>query len=183
MLAARRIKGEQLILRRAVGRCRLDSRRRQHGANPHNASSTNSRVDAGEGADADLTGPGGALVLPFWHRTAFLKLPLPQRMDVEFRLRSKDTARFSIRAGRAAQPTRCAWKRGAVNWCSRRECVSRASAGSTRRNARLPCAFAGTSQTQRCEVYTPEGRLLKNARCRRKSPATGRRRAFAKQGP
>jgi peroxiredoxin len=45
------------------------------------------------------TGPGGALLMPFWNRGAFRELTLPERVDVELRIHSSKRLEFEFAFG------------------------------------------------------------------------------------
>ncbi len=41
-------------------------------------------------------GPGGSLVLPYWNRDAFFRVNLPERVDIEFRVKSSARPEFQL---------------------------------------------------------------------------------------
>jgi hypothetical protein len=43
-----------------------------------------------------ITGAGGALEIPYWNRSAYLNLTLPELVDVEFRVRSSTSPDFCL---------------------------------------------------------------------------------------
>ena len=53
----------------------------------------------GDAAMPVVTGPGGALLIRSWNRSAFLNIPLPEALDVEFRLHSSKRPEFLVALG------------------------------------------------------------------------------------
>ena len=91
VIAAWRIKGRQLVYGGPWGESGWTA-------------AQNIRLDQENTTQADtlnkvptrLTGPGGSLVLPFWHRALANPLTLPERADVEFRLHASERPAFQL---------------------------------------------------------------------------------------
>ncbi len=106
-----------------------------------------------------VTGPGGSLVMPYFDRTAFLRLPLPDRVDMEFRLSARERPAFALslvddEKGRVRVET---WGDQLVLAAGNGFTVIRPLAEKERSVGLRVCV---NRQTRNCQVYTPEGQLL-----------------------
>ena len=91
VLSARRLKGGRLVFAgpwgESGGAAVPGSRAQERGATAPAALGN---------VPTRWTAPGGALVLPYWRRAFLLGLPLPDRLDVEFRLHARERPDFQF---------------------------------------------------------------------------------------
>ena len=157
VLSARRIKGNRLVFAGPWG----ESGWAPAAANNPSQGQNAAGVPAALGnVPTRLTGPGGALVLPFWRRAFQLSLPLPDRVDVEFRLHAKEQPAFQIvlDSGAAERLSIASWQDDLVLTAANAfEQIRPLGAGD--REAALRVCW--DRPQGRCQVYTPEGLLLK----------------------
>ena len=106
------------------------------------------------------TGAGGSVVIPFFHRAIRLEMPLPTRMDVEFHVRAEERPNFRLALDNGTKQ-----RLRIETWGD--ELVLAAGDGfetvrtldPAEREVALRVCW--DRQTRRCQVYTPEGLLLK----------------------
>ena len=154
MLTARRIKGDQLVYAGPLG----DSGWVTAPDEPTRNNRSKGMATLGN-VPTQLTGPGGALELPFWRRTTFLKLALPPRVDVEFCVRANELPAFRVAlAGGGSQGLRVeTWGDELVlTAASFYQSIRRLDPG----EREIALRVCWDQPARRCEVYTPEGRLL-----------------------
>ena len=156
LLSARRIKGKQLVYGGPLG---------ESGWEP--VPGVNGNLN-GDGADFEtlgkvpawVTGAGGALVLPYPRRPVLLKLPLPERVDAEFRVRSKERPAFSlaINGGGDERLRVETWGDELVLTAGDQFQSIRTM---TEKEREILVRVCWDRKARRCQVYTPEGNLLK----------------------
>jgi thiol-disulfide isomerase/thioredoxin len=104
-------------------------------------------------------GAGGALVLPYWNRTAFFRLNIPERVDIEFRVRSsaRPDFRLSLENATDLQARIETWDDELVLAASGQFMFLRKIADDEREVALRVC---WDRKTRTCSVFTPAGVML-----------------------
>ncbi len=155
VLSVRRIKGEQLVFAGPLGESGWAAAKSVSPGRENTEPSA-----AVEGVPTRRTGPGGTLVLPFWHRTFFCGLSLPDRMEVDFRVRSKERPAFQfvVETGAKQRLRVETWGDDLVLTASNGFEKIR-TLGEPEREVALRLCW--DRPAGRCQVYTPEGLLLK----------------------
>ncbi len=104
-------------------------------------------------------GPGGALLIRTWNRSAFLDVTLPASVDVEFHLHSSKRPEFLIALGGSVhEPLRIeTWDNVLVLACADQFKIIRRIQDNERDVALRVCYNSGQQQ---CSVYDPSGQLL-----------------------
>ncbi len=106
------------------------------------------------------TGPGGSLVLPFWHRTLSNPLTLPDKADVEFRVHAKDQPAFQlVLDGRDKKRLRIETWGDEVVLATSKGFESICRLNENDRSVALRVCWDRLAR--RCQIYTPAGVLLK----------------------
>lgn len=102
---------------------------------------------------------GGALVLPYWNRSALLNVKLPDAMDIEFHIHSSDVPSFRLILGEKAGATMAiqTWGNEIVVTTGQQFKYVRTLADDERDVA---LRFCWDRVTRHCEVFTPDGKLL-----------------------
>lgn len=106
-----------------------------------------------------LTGPGGSLVMPFWHRTLSNSLTLPDRVDVEFHLHARDQPAFQlVLDGREKKRLRIeTWGNEVVLATSKTfEKICQLD----EKDRSIALRVCWDRPARRCQVYTSGGKLL-----------------------
>ncbi len=104
-------------------------------------------------------GPGGALLLPYWNRGAVLDLEIPERVDLEFRVRSSMRPDFQLSL--AASPKDRlrveTWDEELVLVAGEGFKAIRKIAGTEREVALRVC---WDRKTRKCSIFTPAGEWI-----------------------
>ena len=93
LLGMWRFHSEHLILAGPAGDVGWDSAPRKPG------SGDGARTSSSSATPLLLAGPGGALEFPSWNRSAFLDVPLPDRVDLEFHVGASERPDFQLVLG------------------------------------------------------------------------------------
>ena len=103
-----------------------------------------------------VTGPGGALLIRSWNRSAFLTVTLPQALDVEFRLHSSKRPEFLVAlGGNVREPLRVeTWDNVLVLAAGDQFKIIRRIQDDERNIALRVC---WDPATQECSVFAPSG--------------------------
>jgi len=103
-----------------------------------------------------VTGPGGALLIRSWNRSAFLNVTLPQALDVEFRLHSSKRPEFLVAlGGNVREPLRVeTWDNVLVLAAGDQFKIIRRVQDDERSIALRVC---WNPATQLCSVFAPSG--------------------------
>ena len=105
------------------------------------------------------TGPGGSLVLPFWHRTLTNAITLPDRAEVEFELHAKDVPEFQLVFDtRAKKRLRIETWGNEIVLATTKGFQKIGELGENDRRAALRLCW--DIPAGRCQVYSPAGALL-----------------------
>ena len=103
-------------------------------------------------------GPGGALLLPYWNRTAFFRVNFPERVDLEFRVRSSARPDFQLSLDSTTAQARVeTWDDELVMAASSQFKAIRKIAEDEREVALRVC---WDRKARTCSVFTPEGEPL-----------------------
>ena len=157
VLAVRRIKGAALVYAGPLGESGWVPV-------PNEASDNGRRQGTTSGTLGNvptlLTGPGGALALPFFGRAGTLALPLPPRAEVEFRVHAKDAPAFQITLrGGGKRRLRV------ETWGDELVLAADDFFESIRKldpkEHDVALRVCWDQEARRCEIYTPAGNLLK----------------------
>ena len=155
VLSARRIRGDKLIVAGPTGDVgwRVPSAAKRNPSVPTPPSTA--------ATAAQLTGgPGGALLLPYWNTGASLDLKLPERVDLEFRVRSSTRPDFQLLLGAkgAKESLRVeTWDEDLVLVGADQFKVIRKISDSERSVALRIC---WDQKARKCSVFSPEGKWL-----------------------
>ncbi len=162
VLSVRRLRGGNLVTAGPAG----DAEWRLQ-APPKNSSSNRIRVlDAPSPPPTPVatmpqlkTGPGGALLLPYWNRRASLSLDVPEMLDLEFRVRSSGRPDFQlfIDAGEKQKLRIETWVEELVLTAGDGFKVIRKFDDSEREIALRIC---WDRKARKCSVFTPAGEPL-----------------------
>jgi len=106
-----------------------------------------------------VTGPGGALLIRSWNRSAFLNVTLPQALDVEFRLHSSKRPEFLVAlGGNVREPLRVeTWDNVLVLAAGDQFKIIRRIQDDERNIALRVC---WDPATQECSVFAPSGEQI-----------------------
>ena len=108
------------------------------------------------GAARLVTGPGGALELPYWNTAAFRDMEFPERLDLEFRVRGTRRPDFSlVLEPGTADIVRIATWDGEVVLAAGDRFVSLGRLADTDREVAYRVCW--DRRSDRCLVYTPDG--------------------------
>ena len=108
------------------------------------------------GVAALVTGPGGALELPYWNTAAFREMELPERVDLEFRVRATKRPDFSlVLEPGPVQNLRVATWGGEVVLAKGAQFVTLGHLADTDREVAFRVCW--DRQTDHCLVFTPAG--------------------------
>lgn len=156
LISAQRIKGKQLIYGGPLGESGWKA---VPGINGNQNGEGSDYVTLGN-VPAWVTGPGGTLVLPYPRRPVFLKLPLPERMETEFRVRSKERPAFSLAlGGDGSEVLRVeTWGDELVLTAGDQFQSLRTM---TEKEREVVLRVCWDRKAHRCQVYSIEGNLLK----------------------
>ena len=104
-------------------------------------------------------GAGGALSMPYWNRSAFLKLPLPERVDVECRVRSsaRPDFRLELEGDSKGRVSIESWDDDLVLKAGDQAKLIRKVTDDERKVSFRVC---WDTNTRKCSVFTPAGELL-----------------------
>lgn len=105
------------------------------------------------------SGPAGALMMPYWNRGASLGLPMPTRVDLEFRVESSDRPDFLLQLGADSKKSLSieTWDNDRVLKGDGQFKLIRKAADDEREVSLRIC---WDTTTGKCSVYTPGGELL-----------------------
>jgi peroxiredoxin len=111
------------------------------------------------GVSPVTTGPDGSLLIQSWNRSASLDLSLPDRFDVEFRVRSSRRPQFILAFGKNIQETLRVetWDTYLVLTAGNQFQIIR-ELDASEREVTLRLVWDG--RAQKCWVYTPTGELV-----------------------
>ena len=170
VLEMRRIRGDGVILGGLEGDVGWESGTRKTGgpakkANLNNLIKVAGRVGTRVSATPEseipsiTTGPGGALRMPYWNRSAVLDIALPPRVEIEFRVRSsvRPDFRFSFQGDPEQQLRVETWDDELVLAVAN-EFKSIRKIADTDREVALRIFW--DRALRKCSVYTPQGELI-----------------------
>ena len=128
------------------------------------------------------TGPGGALLIRAWNRSALLDITLPDLVDVEFRIHSSKRPEFLLAlGGNVRQSLRVeTWDDELVLATGDEFKAIRKIEGNEREVALRVC---WDQKAQKCSVFNPAGELITAWQVPPKKFRLAQRSCFAKQGP
>ena len=106
-----------------------------------------------------LTGPGGSLVLPFWHRTLTNPVALPDRAEIEFDIHAKDQPAFQlVLDGRDKKRLRVETWGNEVVLATAKDFRKICQLGANTRRVELRVCW--DRPARQCQVYGRDGALL-----------------------
>jgi thiol-disulfide isomerase/thioredoxin len=155
VLSARRLRGGSLVFAGPEGDVGWEVAPTRNGNN-----NNFNRPPAAPAAIPVLTtGPGGALSMPYWDRGASLKLPLPERVDLEFRLTSTNRPDFQLEMDGVVKKRLSieTWDDDLVLRAGGQFKLIRKIAAHEREISLRVC---WDTNTKKCSVFTPGGELL-----------------------
>ena len=173
VLEMRKIRGDGVVLGGLEGDVGWASGARKTGNPPRkaNTNNLNNVIVAGKVGTVQLTarqteeipsiatGPGGALRMPYWNRSAVLDLALPARVEIEFRVRSsvRPDFRFSFQGEPEQQLRVETWDDELVLAVANQFKSIRKIADNDREVA---LRIFWDRALRKCSVYTPAGELI-----------------------
>ena len=150
LLSVQRIRGGDLVYSGPTG---------DVGWKPQSENVNYGRNESGPEFPPLVSGPGGALLMPYWNRGAVLNLDVPDRVEIEFRMRfsARPDFRMTLAAGQKQALSVETWDEDLVLTVSNQFKAIRKIAADERE---VGLHLFWDRKAGKCSVFTPEGELI-----------------------